>query len=115
MVEKRISIRYASSAKVQINSYTESIVLMIDISPYGCCISYPGKNLMSGFTLEVDHEYILRVFPEPDTRMGEFEMVIKPCWIRNKNDMQVAGCCITQFPAGKEKFSAYLAGQTKAI
>jgi hypothetical protein len=117
MVEKRRSVRYASSAKVRINTYTEALVLMTDISSCGCCISYPYINSPSSFILEADHEYVLRIFPEPDAGAGEFEMVIKPCWTRIRNGMREAGCLITQFPAGteKENFTAYLTGQTKRV
>jgi hypothetical protein len=108
-MEKRRFVRYASSAKVRINTYTQILVLMRDISLYGCCLSYPDTQPASMIDLEADREYILEVFPETET-IGIFSVNIKPRWTRIKGEMRETGCLINGFPAkeDKEKFTAYI-------
>jgi hypothetical protein len=113
MIEKRKFTRYTTSAKVQINTYTEALVLLRDISRHGCCISYPDTLSASSINLETAHEYTLEIFPEPDG-VEEFKLIIRPCWTRIKNGMCETGCLIVQFPTQEdnENFTAYLAWQS---
>ncbi|MDR0452124.1 MAG: PilZ domain-containing protein [Treponema sp.] len=112
MMEKRRFVRYASSAKVRIDTYTQVLVLMRDISLHGCCLSYPDTRPASMINLEADHEYALEVFPEPD-HIRTFSVGIKPCWTRIKNGMRETGCFIDKFPTKEdnEKFDAYISWQ----
>jgi hypothetical protein len=112
MIEKRKFVRYASSAKVRINSYTEALVLLRDISRHGCCISYPDTLSASSIDLEMDHEYTLEIFPESDAA-ERFKLILQPCWTRIKDGMRETGCFIIQFPTQEdnENFTAYLAWQ----
>jgi hypothetical protein len=113
MTEKRKFIRYITSAKVQVNTYTEALVLLCDISRHGCCISYPDTLAASGINLEKGHEYTLEILPEPEA-VGNFWLIIQPCWTRIKNGMRKTGCSIAQFPMQEdnENFTAYLARQS---
>jgi hypothetical protein len=113
MTEKRKFIRYTTSAKVQVNIYTEALVLLRDISRHGCCISYPDTLAASGIDLEKDHEYTLEILPESDTT-EKFKLIIQPCWTRIRDGMRETGCSIVQFPAHQdnENFTAYLARQS---
>ncbi|MDR2053607.1 MAG: PilZ domain-containing protein [Treponema sp.] len=113
MIEKRKFVRYATSARVRVNAYTEALVLLRDISRHGCCISYPYTLSASGFDLEMNNEYALEIFPEPDVA-GRFKLIIQPCWTRIKDGMYETGCYIVQFPTqeDRENFTAYLAWQS---
>jgi hypothetical protein len=111
-MEQRRFIRYASSAKVRINTYTKVLVLMRDISAHGCCLSYPDTQSASGISLEANCDYTLEIFPESET-IGIFKVGIRPCWTRIKDEMRQTGCLIDRFPTEEdsEKFAAYLAWQ----
>ncbi|MDR1352674.1 MAG: PilZ domain-containing protein [Treponema sp.] len=111
-MDKRRFVRYASSAKVRINKYTRILVLMRDISLYGCCLSYPDTQSASMIDLETDDEYTLEVFPEPE-EIGAFSVNIKPRWTRIRGEMRETGCLIDRFPTeeDREKFTAYIKWQ----
>ncbi|MDR1127713.1 MAG: PilZ domain-containing protein [Treponema sp.] len=111
-MEKRKFVRYASSAKVRINTYTHMLVLMRDISLHGCCLSYPDTQSASMIDLETNDEYILEIFPEPED-IGVFSVSIKPRWTRIRGEMRETGCLIDRFPTAedREKFTAYIEWQ----
>jgi hypothetical protein len=110
MPEKRESIRCAASAKIRINTYTETFVLSCDISRRSCCTSYPNTLSISGIVPDTIREYIL--LPKIGAAK-KLKLIIQLCrtWIEDR--MRETNCRVAQFPTQKnnEKFIACLAWQ----
>jgi hypothetical protein len=127
MKEKRNSARYPASARIQIGDNQNSALFLKDISITGCSItnSIDGRNpvMPDGFeadTLEpaadgaypeADREYKILVFPETESGIASFELVVELCWSRIQGNLYESGGLISGYPEGKQYqlFADYLA------
>jgi hypothetical protein len=127
MKEKRNNIRYPASAQIQISENKNIMLFLKDISITGCSItnSFDGLEpvIMDGLEAdaldsaadggfpEADREYKILIFPETESGIVSFELVVELCWSRIQDKFYDAGGLISGYPEGKQYqlFANYLA------
>jgi hypothetical protein len=91
--QKRKGIRYRSHALVSIPDAVEEHALLRDISVSGCRIEYEKQ-----VDLKLHNMYILHVFPETNSKLEKFELLVESRWNRLKNNACEVGFKIISAP-----------------
>ncbi|MDR0525925.1 MAG: PilZ domain-containing protein [Spirochaetaceae bacterium] len=106
MQEKRKSIRYTTRAQATIPGFFDSEALLKDISVTGCCI-----EAMRWVNIQPDMQCTIQIIPEPDSKIGKFELTAQSRWTRNNDDSCEIGFLILESPKGKhfQRYVDYLA------
>jgi hypothetical protein len=109
MIEKRKSLRYHTLAKAQIEGIAEADVLLKDLSITGCCIESTVY-----LNIKKDSQYRIEIIPETTARIGSFELLTKPKWIRASGYSCEAGFSILESPRGRlfQRYLDYLSWRT---
>lgn len=79
---------------------------MKDISVSGCRIEH---TMM--IDVEQGKHYTVRIKPEQDSNIGEFDLLVEACWVRPNDCACEAGFSIVESPKGKffQRYVDYLA------
>ena len=106
MQEKRKHTRYRAQAQASIAGVFENGGLLKDISITGCCIECTMK-----VTIRPDSQYTIQVSPDPNSEIGNFDLLVESRWIRPKGDSYEMGFMIIESPKGKQfqRYVDYLA------
>jgi hypothetical protein len=125
MEEKRKNVRYPASAQVRIEKQNITLFLR-DISLTGCSITnMPGEiepkepagtddaAAAEETYPDADGEYKIRIFPEAESGIEPFEVVVELCWSCTQGRHYEAGGLISGCPEGPQYqlFANYLAWQ----
>jgi hypothetical protein len=102
MVENRKNFRYQTLAKARIEGVTEAEVLLKDISITGCCIESTVF-----LNIKKNSQYKIEIIPETAARIGSFELLTEPKWVRPAGYSCEAGFFILESPKGRS-FQRYV-------
>ena len=105
MDDRRRSVRYHTFAKASLEGVNEGEVLLKDINVLGCrveCTAYAG--------IELGKHYKLKVIPEEASKVGAFDLLVEPVWLRTGNYACEIGFLIIKSPKGKifQRYVDYL-------
>ena len=102
MDERRVNTRYPTIAKVRIADADSGEILLKDISVTGCCV-----ECATPVEVELNMQYILKVIPESDTKIGDFDLLVLSKWVRDGSYSHEIGFNIIESPKGKQ-FQRYV-------
>ena len=102
MDERRVNTRYQTFAKVRIEGADSGEILLKDISVTGCCV-----ECATPIDAELNTQYTLKIIPESDTKIGDFDLLVESKWIRTGGYSYQIGFNIIKSPKGK-KFQRYV-------
>jgi hypothetical protein len=103
--DKRKNRRYPSIAKAQSPEAFSGDALLKDLSITGCCIECTMRP-----EINTGKNYKMSIFPEENSGIGSFELVVKCKWIRTVDYSCNMGFDIVQSPRGKtfQRYVDYL-------
>jgi hypothetical protein len=102
VLEKRKHPRYISHARVRIPQAGTGDILLRDLSVTGCGIE---STMM--LDLALHNQYKLEILPEAASKIGPFELLVEPSWIRTAGYSYEAGFTIVESPRGRQ-FQRYV-------
>ena len=106
MWENRINKRYHSVARVGIDGILNGDIMLKNISITGCCV-----QCLSSVDISVNSQYSIKIKPESDSKIGNFNLPVECKWVRNSDNSTEIGFSIAGFPKGKifQRYVDYLA------
>jgi hypothetical protein len=106
--DRRYHTRYRSFARIKYQGIAGSENLLKDISVTGCRVECTSLS-----DIQLDAAYILEIIPEPNAKIGRFELDVKTVWISPSGYSGDAGFSIIASPRGKlfQRYVDYLAWQ----
>ncbi|MDR0587261.1 MAG: PilZ domain-containing protein [Treponema sp.] len=105
LFDKRKNRRYPSVAKAQSSGVFSGDALLKDLSITGCCIECTMCPEISA-----GEKYKMSIFPEENSGIGSFELVVECKWIHTADYSCEIGFDIVQSPRGKtfQRYVDYL-------
>lgn len=101
--EKRRSPRFNVFLKAIAEKISQFSGTLEDISESGCKVRFPKTDVF-----DMDEEYSMTVFPQPNSNFNDFNLLVKPCWTKQTTDETLIGFHVLHSP-GYKQFSNYVA------
>jgi hypothetical protein len=104
--QERKSKRHSSLATAFIQGVFIGGAILKDLSVSGCRIEHTVM-----LNVEQGKCYTINIKPEQDAKVGEFDLKVKACWVKEGNCACEAGFSIIESPKGKffQRYVDYLA------
>jgi hypothetical protein len=122
MKEKRNNARYPASAQIWVSENRNITLFLKNISITGCSITNSLGGLepdtadpvADGTYPEANGGYKISIFPETESGVPSFEMIVELCWSRIQDTVYEAGGLISGYPEKRQyqAFADYLAWRT---
>ena len=108
--ESRVNKRYHSIARVSIEGIQNTDIMLKNISITGCCV-----NCLSVVDLSVNSQYKIKIKPESNSKIGNFDLPVECKWICCTNNSSEVGFSIVGLPEGKlfQRYVDYLSFRSK--
>lgn len=100
--ERRKSPRFNVFLKAMAEQISQFAGCLEDISEHGCKVRFPGAD-----DFDMDGEYAMTVYPQINSGFSDFNVVVKPCWLKRMRDETVIGFSILHSP-GYKQFLKYV-------
>ena len=101
-VENRKNQRFNSVAKILIPKVFSGEAVLKDISITGCRMEYAKP-----IEIQENTQYTMTIFPEENTEIGCFDLLVECRWINQENNSWDVGFDIKKSP-GKRDFERYV-------
>ena len=101
-IENRIAPRFSDFASAKISELCCLPGYLEDVSKTGCKVRFSHI-----FDIDTDREYTLTVLPALRSGIKEFELVVRPCWVKTEADFVEIGFNVLMSP-GIRLFSRYV-------
>ena len=92
-IDNRQTQRFRDFARARINELCQLPGFLEDVSKTGCRVRF-----CHAFEVDTDREYNLTVLPALRSGLKEFDLIVRPEWIRNAKDSLDVGFCILHSP-----------------
>ncbi|HNY21811.1 MAG TPA: hypothetical protein PKO22_06635 [Treponemataceae bacterium] len=101
-IENRIAPRYPDFARAKLEDLCPLPGFLEDVSKTGCKV-----RLSHVLDVDTDREYCLTVLPALRSGIREFELIVKPCWVRAEKDAVEIGFNVLHSP-GIKQYNRYV-------
>ncbi len=101
-IEKRSCPRFNVFLKAVAEEISQFSGSLEDISANGCKVRFPKTD-----AFDMDVEYSMTVYPQPNSGFSDFNLIVKPCWVGHTKDETLIGFSVLYSP-GYKQFSKYV-------
>jgi hypothetical protein len=101
-IDNRQTPRFRDFARAKIEGLCQLPGILADVSRTGCRVRFSHR-----LEVDVDREYTLTVLPALRSGIREFELIVKPEWVRSSGDSLDIGFSILHSP-GIRDFAKYV-------